>query len=53
MMPMNANLVVCSSVTGVSGKCYSVAFKLNHKLDFSSCAIYYVWLLQIQKVTWL
>ena len=37
MLPVKADLVILSPVTGLSG--YSVAFMLSYKMDFSSCDI--------------
>ena len=39
MMPVKADLVICSSLIGVSGYCKSVAFMSNHYLNFISCGI--------------
>ena len=39
MMPVKADLAIHSSVIGVSEYCRSVAFMSSHYLDFSSCGI--------------
>ena len=39
MMPVKANLIIWSSLIGMSGQCKSVAFMSSYYLDFSSCRI--------------
>ena len=39
MMPVKADLAICSSLIGVSGLCKSMAFMASHYWDISSCGI--------------
>ena len=42
MMPVKADLVICSSLIGVPGWCKNVAFMLSQFLDFSSAGLFQV-----------
>ena len=39
MLPVKADLAICSPVIGVSEQSWNMAFMLSYKLDFSSCVI--------------
>ena len=47
MMPMKADLAICSSVIGGSGNGRSVSFMSSHYLDFSSYGLFQVFANQV------